>query len=168
MLSGTYLHSCFCALSSCLSESAFNFYRLLGYGGQEVFAAACLWVIFSKLKRGAGKKKKKKNLSLCKYSHPLYFLSQTFTDQRGKGSQGLFLMCHSISVVTLSAHPLGQQVLTAQTRIREKSGHVLGRDNRHLTDFLFKILSYFRAVCRHVGPKKEVLSLTAFFRNWPV
>lgn len=49
-----------------------------------------------------------------------------------------------------------------------RSGHVLGRDNRHLTDFLFKILSYFRAVCRHVGPKKEVLSLTAFFRNWPV
>lgn len=70
MLSGTDLHSCFCALSSCLSESAFNFYRLLGYGGQEVFAAACLWVIFSKLKRGAGKKNKKfKSMQIQSVTH---------------------------------------------------------------------------------------------------
>ena len=54
------------------------------------------------------------------HAHPnhlsLFFsLSKGQTDQGGESSEGFLLVGHSTSVVTLAAHPLGQQVLTAQT-----------------------------------------------------
>lgn len=104
----SYLHSLLSSLTSCLSESALHLDCLLGYGAQELFATTRLWVIFSKLE----KKFKVRKHPQRKLSD---FLSQSHvvTNQGRKGREGFFLMCHSTSVVTFTAHPLGQQVVAA-------------------------------------------------------
>lgn len=67
----------------------------------------------------------------------LVSLSRRYTDQGGKSSEGLFLVGHSASVVALAAHPLGQQVLTAQTR--ERNGDDVGKGVKIDITVLYKI-----------------------------
>lgn len=104
----------------------------------------------------------------------LFFSLWRETDQGGESSEGFLLVGHSTSVVTLAAHPLGQQVLTAQTRHQGEKRWRCGGQNK-LSNFIpfhtkYKLLvpSYVRAVCRFSGPKKEVLSLRAFFKYRPL
>lgn len=85
-------------------------------------------------------------------------------------------MGHSTSVVALAAHPLGQHVLTAQKPQRKKMAMMEKGTKQTKLSLTFNtrykcklyLASYLRAVCRFMAPKKEVLSLRAFFKYCPV
>lgn len=121
-----YLHGLLCAVGSRLSERTLHLHSLFGDGGKELFTAACLRVILSKLGQQEGGEKK--YLGTRTYT-PVR--SSSYTDQAGKSSEGFFLVDHCASIVTPDAHPLGQQVLAARGAKEQKAEEDI-RGRRHM------------------------------------